>query len=933
MSKLYLIDGMSVVFRAYHAMQRSGLQSADGEPTFAIYAFVNILTSLLEKEKIERIAVVFDRKEPTFRHEMYPLYKAHRDAFPDDLVPQLTRIKEFLDLAGFPRIELAGYEADDIIGTMTVRATKRDIESICLTSDKDFYQLVNDKVKLYKPGKPGEDFIVVEEAEVIEKFGVTPDKVIDMLALMGDSADNVPGVKGIGPKSAMPLVQEYGSVEGIYENIENITKPAIKKKLENDKEQAFLSKTLVTIKLDVPIEEKIDDCKMQSPDYSSLDQFFKKLGINQLRKRWNDKAVEAGIEELKDVVELQKTDTINDIEKDYQLIDTQEKLAGLLDYLADKKVLSVDLETSGLDRDKCEIVGIALSAEEGKAYYVAVDGSLGETIAPKQQDDLFSIPSEDNHFQLLPIQDVLDKLEPFMVDPEIGKCGQNIKFDIYILKRYGVEVRPIVFDSMIASYLINSDTQHNLDALSNEWLNYEPVKITSLIGEKKKDQKSMKDLDPKSISDYACEDADLALKLKNTLEKQLVKDELDKLGNEIEFPLIEVLNRMESNGIGIDEKALAELSEEITIEAKRLTEEIFKEAGVEFNIDSPKQLAHVLFEKMMIPPMKKTKTGYSTDVQVLTTLADTYPIADMILQYRQLAKLQSTYVAALPRLVNPKTGRIHTTYNQTVASTGRLSSIDPNLQNIPIRTALGRRVRKAFVPKGEGNIIFAADYSQVELRIMAFYSGDPTLTDAFKTGKDIHSATAATLFGIPIEDVDPDQRRIAKTVNFGIMYGLGAFGLAQRLGLSRKEAKNIIDNYFEKYPGIRNYIDDTIEETRKKGYSETLRGRRRYFELINSSNHNLRTGAERAAINMPIQGTASDIMKIAMINVDKAMQKRGFKSLMMLQVHDELVFEVVPEELDELREMVVSEMENALPIGEVPIVVDSGTGENWFEAH
>ena len=874
MSKLYLIDGMSIVFRAYHAMQRSGLKSPEGEPTFAIYAFVNILTSLLEKEAPERIAVVFDTKEPTFRHDMYPEYKANRDAFPDDLVPQLKRIKEFLDLAGFPRIELPGYEADDIIGTLTVRAAKLDIESICITSDKDYYQLVNDKVKLYKPGKPGEDFIVVDIDEVKEKFGVTPDKVIDVLALMGDSSDNVPGVKGIGPKSAMPLVQDYGSVEGIYENIEKIAKPAIKKKLETDKENAVLSKTLVTIKVDVPIDERVSDCKLQTPDYSGLDNFFRILGINQLRKRWNDKAVEAGIQELKEVQELNKAETIKDIEKDYQLVDTPVQLDDLVKYLGDKTLISLDLETSSLDRDTCDVVGIAISCEEGKAFYVAVDGSTGESVE-KAQDDLFSQPEEKKNFRLLPIQYALEKLKPFLVDQNIGKCGQNIKFDIYILKRYGVEVSPIVFDSMIASYLINSDTQHNLDVLSKDWLNYEPVKITTLIGEKKKGQKSMKDLDPRDISDYACEDADLALKLKNRLEKQLFKDGLEKLGNEIEFPLIEVLNRMESNGIGIDEEALSELSKEITIESKRLTEEIHKEAGTDFNVDSPKQLGHILFEKMMIPPVKKTKTGFSTDVQVLTALADAHPIADMILQYRQLAKLQSTYVDALPRLINPRTGRIHTTYNQTIASTGRLSSVDPNLQNIPIRTELGRRVRKAFVPKMEGALMMAADYSQVELRIMAYYSGDPTLIDAFQTGKDIHSATAATLFDILIEDVDPDQRRIAKTVNFGIMYGLGAFGLAQRLGIPRREGKDIIDNYFEKYPGIRKYIDETIKDTRKKGYSETMRGRRRYFEQINSDNRNLRTAAERAAINMPIQGTASDMMKIAMINVDREMRSRN----------------------------------------------------------
>jgi DNA polymerase-1 len=944
MNKLYLIDGMSIVFRAYHAMSNSGLKAPNGEPTGALFGFVNIITSLLDKEKPERLIVVFDRAEPTFRHELYPLYKANRDEFPEELIPQMKRIKEFLDYANIYRTELAGFEADDIIGTLSRVASENNNEVICLTSDKDFYQLVNDRVRLYKPSRlKTEDFDIVHYPEVEQKFGVTPEKVIDVLAILGDSSDNVPGVKGLGEKTVIPLIQKYGSLENLYENLNNIEKPAVKNKLIENKDNAFLSKVLVTIDTNVPVDLSIIDKKLATPDYHKLDELFAEVGFTTIRNKWLKRA-QTDVSDI--TIEVKTKETITDIQKTYKLIETEEQLKELVSAIKSVKILSVDLETSSLNKQTCEIVGIALSAKEGTGYYVAVK-DIEEIVIPdiiyddSGQGDLFGsisttpneIETEKIEFQAIPIKATFNLLRGIFEDKAIGKCGQNIKFDASILKRKGINLSPIIFDSMIASYLLNPDDLHNLDALSKKWLNYTPIPISSLIGEKKSKQISMKSIDPKEISDYACEDADLALKLMNKMIPVLEEEKLSKLAIEIEFPLIEVLVDMENNGVALDKEFLKILSKQIDEEAAELTKKIFAEAGVEFNIDSPKQLGHVLFEKMMIPPTKKTKTGFSTDVQVLTELAPIYPIAQMLVDYRQLVKLNSTYVDALPKLINPTTGRIHTTYNQTIAATGRLSSTDPNLQNIPIRTELGTKVREAFIAQQENSIILSADYSQVELRIMAYYCQDKHLIDAFKDGLDIHSATAAILFDKKLDEVDSNMRRVAKTVNFGIMYGLGSFGLAQRLGISRTEGKEIIDNYFNKYPGIKDYMDLTIENTRKKGYSETLLGRRRYFPDILNRNQNLRAAAERGAINMPIQGTASDMMKIAMIKVYKSMKQEQVKSIMMLQVHDELVFEVPIGEVELMKKLVSVNMETALALGEIPIIVDIGTGKNWFEAH
>lgn len=935
MPKLYLIDGMSVVFRAYHAMSQAELSNTDGMATGAIYGFTNIITKLLESENPEYMAVVFDTDKPTFRHEQFVDYKANRDDMPEDLAPQIPKIKELLDLIKIPRLEKDGYEADDIIGTISKEASDDGWEVVCVTNDKDFYQLVNDRVLLYRP-RPQGDVVIVKHDEVLEKFGVSPDKVIDVLALLGDKVDNVPGVKGIGEKTAGPLIDKYGSLESLYQNLDDIEKKSIRTKLELDKENAFLSKELVTIDVNVPdLEISFKDMKLETPDYENLDEFFKNMGFNTIRKKWHDKGVEQDLVEEKSVLEEKKESsfaTILDTKKEYIFVDDTEKFEIMLEDIANAELLSFDLETSSLDRDTCQIVGIALSSQENKAYYIGVNDSH-ENVEIQENPSFFD--KEDIIYEnTFDVEFVLSKLKPILENPSIGKIGQNIKFDIYIMSRKGVSVSPIVFDSMLASYIIDPDQKHNLDEISKKWLDYEPVKISSLIGEKKKGQKSMKEIDPSQISDYACEDADLALKLRNKLNAELTKDKkLLSLATDIEFPLVEVLNRMELNGIAIDSEALGEISELIEKQATKLTESIYDEAGMEFNIDSPKQLSHILFEKLMIPPTKKTKTGYSTDVQVLQQLSDTYPIANYILNYRQLIKLKSTYVDVLPKLVNPKTGRIHTTYNQTVASTGRLSSTDPNLQNIPIRTDMGKEIRRAFVPQHEDSIIFSADYSQVELRIMAYICNDEGLVSNFEQGLDIHAATAANLFEKNLEEVTQDDRRIAKTVNFGIMYGLGAYGLSQRLGLERKRSKEIIDNYFEKFPGIRKYIDLTIKQCEENGYAETLCGRRRYFLDINSSNRNKKQAAERGAINMPIQGTAADMMKIAMIEIQKELDARGLKSLMMLQVHDELVFEAKKNELEELKELVVAKMTNALPLGKVPVIVDTGIGANWFEAH
>lgn len=940
---------MAMIFRAFHAMYRADLTTPEGVPSGAVYGFTNILTKLIETEKPDYLAVIFDRSEPTFRHEIFKEYKANRVDFPEELIPQIPMIKELLSYLNIPVYDKVGLEADDIIGTLATRASKLGYEAYCVTSDKDFMQLVDDNVKLLRPVRGNDSLDLVSYEQVKDKFGVRPDQVIEVQALTGDSVDNIPGVKGIGEKTAIPLIQEYENLEGLYDNIDKVTKKAAKNKLINEKDIAFLSRKLVTLEIDADIDFTIDDTELSLPDYDKLDEFFKNIGFRTIRKKWqeksltqmklngnSDKIISKKTSEPKNVEpeQLEKIEKINDInkiDKNYTLINQEKQLEDLIEYISKNKVLSFDLETSSLDTYTCEVVGIALSVKEQEAFYISTIHN--EENQKKSNDNLFDNPDKKTEYKGIEIFRALEILRPILTNRNIEKIGQNCKFDLLILKRLGVNVSPVSFDTMIASYVLDPDEKHGMDDLSKRLLNYTPVPITDLIGEKKKDQKSMKDISPEEIKDYACEDADITLKLKNKLEPKLKSEGLDSLANQIEFPMVSVLTDMETNGVALDVQALNNLSVKISKNILEIQNDIFEEAQSNFNIDSPKQVAHILFEKLMLPPSKKTKSGYSTDVNVLQDLANTYPIADKILEYRSLKKLKTTYVNVLPKLVNPKTNRIHTTYNQTVASTGRLSSNNPNLQNIPIKTTLGKEVRKAFVPGDNNRIILSADYSQIELRIMAHISQDKHLIDSFQAGIDIHAATSAKIFGKDLEDVTQDDRRIAKTVNFGIMYGLGTYGLAQRLNIKRAFAKEIIENYFESYPGIKKYIDDTIAKVRDKGYAETLSLRRRYFREINSSNRQKQANAERAAINMPIQGTASDMLKIAMINIHKEMKNNSLQSLMTLQVHDELVFDVVKSEVQQMQELIERLMTSALPLGDVPVLVESGTGQNWFEAH
>lgn len=946
---------MSVVFRAYHAMSRSTLKSSiTQEPTFAVFAFANILASLLETERPQYIAVVFDTQEPTFRHEIYKEYKAKREAFPENLVSQLERIKQFLDALNIKRIEIPGLEADDIIGTLAKKLSQEGWQVVCLTNDKDYYQLVDDNVLLYKTARNvSEGFEIITKDKVIEKFGVPPENVIDVLALVGDTVDNVPGVLGIGEKTAVPLIQKFKTLENLYENVDKIEKETIRKNLINNKENAFLSKKLVTIETNAKLDIDIENFKFREPDYKKLEELFSLLDFKTLKERYFNKIFAREQLESEETTIPTTVSSIEKVYKNYVLVNSIEKLKEFAKKLKNVPAFAIDTETSSLDKQSCELVGISISFSNNEAYYIPVFGKTNlQNLVKKDETDskewnLFSDIEEQKDKSIeyesgegkydsrqgFPVMMVLGILKEVFENPQIMKYGQNVKFDSYIIKRYGINLTPIAFDTMVASYVLNPDDQHNLDALSKRWLNYSPISISTLIGERRANQISMRELMPEQVYNYACEDADLAWQLTHILKEELKKENLLELAEKIEFPLIQVLRDMEYNGVYVSTDILKSNSVYLNGEVQKLREKIFAEAGVQFNLDSPKQLGQILFEKLQLPVIAKTKTGYSTDVNVLSQLAVSYPIAKYLLEYRQMTKLLSTYVDSLPEWINPVSGRIHSTFNQTITSTGRLSSSDPNLQNIPVRGEFGKEIRKAFVPQKSGWVILSADYSQIELRIIAYISGDKNLINAFKQGLDIHSATASLLFDKPIDSIDSDMRRVAKTVNFGILYGLGAYGLSQRLGMGRTEAQKIIDNYLTKYPGIKNYVEETIKETQRKGYAETLCGRRRYFPNINSMNRNLRSADERAAINLPIQGTASDMMKIAMINIHKDIEKFRLNSMMILQIHDELLFEVPEREVQQIRAIVTERMQNALSLGEVPVVVDIGIGGSWFDAH
>ena len=924
--KLFLLDAYALIFRAYYAFIRAPRINSKGLNTSAMFGFTNSLKDILENQKPSHIAVVFDHKSKTLRAQEHSFYKANRQETPEDIKLSDPYIRRIIEGYRIPILEAPGYEADDVIGTLAKMGEKKGFQVFMMTPDKDFGQLVSENISMYKPGRQGKPAEVLGPKEICEKFNLQrPEQYIDILAMMGDAVDNIPGIPGVGEKTAMKLIAEYGSLDGLYENVDKI-KGKLQEKIRDNKESAYISQKLATIVLDVPVEFKEEELLLVEPDREKLAEVFGELEFRTLGQRIlgedfkvNSTAKKStpqldlfgggGIVEEQEVVAPGKSN--ENVPHEYTLVDTKKKRTDLIKKLNKQKIFAFDTETTGLDSNNTEIVGISFSFKEYEAYYVPcpVDEAGAKTIV---QEFASAFHNE-----------------------KIEKIGHNIKFDLQVLRLYDMEVKGKLYDTMVAHYVAESEKRHKMDILAETYLGYSPVPIEELIGKKGKNQKTMRDVPLDKITEYASEDADITFQLKTVTDKLIEKKEAKKLLDEVELPLINVLCDMECEGINLDVDFLKKNSEELNTELIELRSNVFKIAGSEFNLDSPKQLGEILFVKMEIPYTgKKTKTGqFSTNEETLSQLEGEHEIIPSILKYRELKKLKSTYVDALPALINPRTGRLHTTFNQTIAATGRLSSINPNLQNIPIRTERGRQVRKAFIPRDKEHILLAADYSQVELRIIAEISKDPGMMKAFIDGEDIHTTTAANVFGVSNEEVDRDQRRIAKAVNFGIAYGQSAFGLSQTLRIPRGQAKEIIDTYFEKFPGIKSYKTETIEFAREHGYVETLMGRRRYLRDINSRNHTVRSQAERNAINSPIQGSAADMIKVAMIKVYDAMKQAKLKSKMLLQVHDELVFDVFKPELDELKTLVEEHMKNAMPDLLVPIKVEMGTGENWLEAH
>ncbi len=901
--KLFLIDGSALAYRSYFAFVRNPLINSKGENTSAVFGFLNSLLKIIDEHQPHYLAAVFDTPEPTFRHKIYSEYKATRQKMPGEMSEQLPRIKQILDVLNIPVIEVPGMEADDVMGTLSKQAEKQELETYLVTGDKDFFQLVSPLIKVYNPRRAGEEAEILDESGVLQKIGLPPTKIIDYLSLMGDSSDNVPGVEGIGPKSALELLQQFADLEDIYNNLDKVKREAIRNKLSANREQAFLSKKLVTLDTQVPLPINIDALVCKAPDQQRAFDLIKELEFNSLLERFTS---------------AKKNTAVN-----YITISESAQLDRFVAKLGGCDQFTFDLETTDVDPMRAEIVGLSFSWQEGEAYYIPV---ISEGTAAKV--DLFS-----NHrFRGLPLKSVLQRLKPVLENESIPKSGQNVKYDLLVLFRAGVEVNGVDFDTMVASYVVNpSLRQHNLDALALAYFNYQKIPTKDLIGTGQK-QISMAEVPVEEVSRYACEDADFTQRLRHVLEPKLVEYDLKKLFDEVEMPLVQVLMDMERNGVSLNVPFLGKMSKELERRLDQLIENIYDLAGQKFNINSTKQLADILFKKLELPVIKKTKTGPSTDVDVLETLAKEHQLPRELLEYRQLTKLKSTYVDALPRLINPQTGRVHTSYNQTVAATGRLSSSDPNLQNIPIRTEIGRKIREAFIPVDGNHVILDADYSQIELRVMAHLSQDPMLMKAFQEGKDIHRETAALVFKVEPEEVTDDMRRRAKEVNFGIMYGMGPYGLATRLEIPQEEAELFIINYFASYPKIQEFMMQAQEFARKNGYVTTLLNRRRYLPDIHSDNRRVREFAERNAINTPIQGTAADLIKVAMIKIFTRLQAEKLATKMIMQVHDELVFEVPKNEVDLMEELVRKEMEQAIELS-VPIKVDVGIGNNWLEAH
>lgn len=922
--KFVIIDAMSLAYKAYYAFISRPLTNSKGEPTSAVYGFVNQLLRIIEYTKPDYLTVAFDSKEKTFRHERYENYKSSREEMPEDMIPQIHKIKEIIEAFNIPLFILPGYEADDLIGTAVKKAEQKGLICYAITPDKDFIQLVTENVKIIKPGKSTDEIIVIDEKKVKEEFGFEPKQMIDYLALVGDSSDDIPGVAGIGPKSALPLIQEFSSIENIYKNIDKIDKKGIVSKLTENKENALLSKELATIKTDVPFEVDFEHAKFEKPNLDDLLKIFAELDFKTFAGKLKT-IFEDDYTTNKDNIDSTK-ETANDIHTfdrtkvKYKLINSKKDAENLAQNLMKYDLIVFDTETDSLDTFNVNLAGCSFSVKPKEAWFVIVNPQ-------KEAAGLFAADLSDR----LPVDEFVKIFKPLFENKAIKKVCQNGKYDIAVLKHYEINVENFYFDTMLASYVIDPDQKHNMDDLSEKYLNYKPIPLLNLIGSKKTPEKIF-DVDPNKLSEYSCEDADITFRLYEILNDILIKEKLTKVAYEIEFPLVEVLEEMERTGVKIDINILNAFSKDLQILLDNYTNDIYKHAGETFNINSTQQLQKILFDKLGLSPTSKTKTGYSTDAKTLESLKGSHPIIDSILEYRQVAKLKSTYADSLPDLINPKTGRIHTTFNQTIASTGRLSSVEPNLQNIPIRTELGKEIRKAFVPRDKNHIILSADYSQIELRIMASISGDKTLTKAFQDGEDIHRRTAALVFQVDPNDVTPDMRRKAKEVNFGILYGLGPFGLKSRLGITQTHAKEIIDNYFKSFASVKKFMDESIKNAQKKGFAETLTGRRRFLKNINSNNRVVRQFEERVAINMPIQGTAADMIKLAMINIHKELKKRNAKTKMVLQVHDELVFDVHKEELDELRPLITDLMINSLPLN-VPVAVESGIGENWLDAH
>jgi len=941
--RLFLIDGMAIAYRAYFSLIRTPLINSKGMNTSAIYGFVNALNKLIDDEKPDYIAVAFDTKEPTFRHKMFKEYKANREAMPDDLIPQIDKIKEVVSAFNIPMIEKRGFEADDIIGTLVKRAEKEGALCYMVTADKDYMQLINKKIFLYKPiknvqGTKIADIEIIDEKGVKDKFGVTPDKVIEVLGLMGDKVDNIPGIPGVGEKTASALIQEYGSIENLYKNIEKITKPKLKENLIKYKKEAYLSKELATIHTNMPLDIDFHKLIAAEKNTTLLERLYTDLELRSLLKKLVGKTeqsikIKAEPEEKPDELTVTtlsgKFLDIKSNEHKYYTIKSNDEFKRLTKKLKTLDEFSFDTETTSENPMNAKLVGLSFSFDENEGYYVPI---MFKEIDDK---DLFgkSTGKNDAGMPNLDIDVVLKEMKPVLENKTIRKIGQNIKYDMLVMRNYGIELENVGFDTMIAAYVLKPESHYKMDYLSEIYLNYKCIPITDLIGSGKQDENITMDLVPwKIASDYAAEDADVTLRLYHKLEYELKKISLDNLCSDIEFPLIEVLADMEYTGVKVDTGILKKINEELITAESRLEKEIHKLAGMKFNINSPKQLADVLFNTLKLATKRKIKTGFSTDTKVLEELRQEHPIASKLLDYRTVTKLRSTYTEGLIEIINKRTGKVHTSYNQTVAATGRLSSMNPNLQNIPIRTEIGRSLRKAFIPQKKENLILSADYSQIELRIMAHLSGDENMIKAFERKHDIHAETAAKIFKVKTSEVDHNMRRKAKEVNFGIIYGIQAFGLASRLNIDQREARDIISSYFANFSSINNWLEKIKDFARTKGYTETLAGRRRYLPNINNRNSVVRARDERIAINMPVQGTAADMIKIAMIDIYEEFNKKKLKTKMIMQVHDELVFDCDKSELETVKKIVENKMKHALKL-DVPIEVEMGVGVSWFEAH